>query len=56
MHNGVFDTLEEVIAFYNDGGGAGHGLDVPYQTLAADSLGLSALEEQQLVAFLKVLN
>jgi cytochrome c peroxidase len=56
MHNGVFDTLEEVIAFYNDGGGAGHGLDVPYQTLAPDSLGLSVLEEQQLVTFLKTLN
>jgi cytochrome c peroxidase len=56
MHNGVFDSLDEVIDFYNAGGGAGHGLDVPHQTLAPDSLGLSTLEKNQLRKFLNTLN
>ena len=55
MHNGVFKTLEEVIDFYDVGGGAGMGLDVPFQTLSADSLKLSKLEKSQLVLFLKSL-
>ena len=41
MHNGVYKTLEEVVNFYNVGGGQGMGLYVPYQTLPSDSLGLS---------------
>lgn len=28
MHNGAFNTLEEVVDFYADGGGAGRGMDV----------------------------
>lgn len=56
MHNGVFRTLEEVVEFYNSGGGAGHGLDVPNQTLASDSLGLSATEKKHLISFMKSLN
>ena len=28
MHNGVFTTLEEVLAFYNHGGGVGHGVRI----------------------------
>lgn len=56
MHNGVFNTLEEVIDFYDGGGGAGHKLNVPNQTLAADSLLLTAAEKKQLIAFLKSLN
>src|SRR5262249_2551074 len=32
MHNGVFRTLDEVIDFYDRGGGAGIGLDVQNQT------------------------
>jgi len=56
MHNGIFNTLEEVIDFYDGGGGAGHKLIVPNQTLAADSLQLTATEKKQLLAFLKSLN
>jgi cytochrome c peroxidase len=41
MHNGVFKTLEELIDFYDTGGGAGHKLVVPNQTLSSDSLKLS---------------
>ena len=56
MHNGVYKTLEEVIDFYNKGGGTGMGLKVPNQTLAADRLGLSAKEKKEIVAFIKALN
>jgi cytochrome c peroxidase len=56
MHNGVFNSLEQVIDFYNDGGGLGHGLDVPNQTLSSDSLHLNALEKKQLLAFMKSLD
>lgn len=56
MHNGVYNTLEEVIDFYNKGGGIGLGFDVPNQSLSADSLGLSKVEQQALISFLKTLN
>lgn len=56
MHNGVFRTLDQVVEFYNSGGGAGHGLAVDNQTLSADSLNLSLQEKQQLIAFIRSLN
>jgi cytochrome c peroxidase len=56
MHNGVYKSLEEVIGFYNKGGGAGIGLRVPNQTLAADKLNLSTVEQKQLLAFIKSLD
>ncbi len=56
MHNGVFTTLEEVVDFYEGGGGAGHQLNVPNQTLATDSLHLTALEKRQLISFIRSLN
>jgi cytochrome c peroxidase len=56
MHNGVFKTLEEVVDFYNRGGGAGMGLKVDNQTLAADHLHLTATEKKQLVSFIKSLD
>jgi cytochrome c peroxidase len=56
MHNGVYQTLEQVLDFYNRGGGAGLGLSVPNQTLAADRLDLSKAEQQALIAFIKSLN
>lgn len=55
MHNGVFKTLEEVIDFYNRGGGAGIGAVVSNQTLPADKLNLSRKEQQQIVAFIHTL-
>jgi cytochrome c peroxidase len=55
MHNGAFETLEEVVDFYDHGGGAGSGIDLPNQTLPADSLHLSKEEQRALVAFLKAL-
>lgn len=55
MHNGAFATLEEVIEFYDVGGGRGLGLDVPHQTLPADSLKLSEADRRGLLAFLRAL-
>ncbi|MBK8566529.1 MAG: cytochrome-c peroxidase [Saprospiraceae bacterium] len=55
MHNGAFKTLEEVVDFYNRGGGAGLKLDVPYQTLPFDELKLTKAEQADLVAFMKAL-
>src|SRR5690606_34533926 len=56
MHNGVFSTLEEVIDFYDMGGGAGKKLSVPNQTLASDSLKLTVEEKANLIAFIHSLN
>ena len=55
MHNGVFKTLEEVVSFYNKGGGKGLGYEVENQTLPFDKLNLTVKEEQALVAFMKTL-
>ena len=56
MHNGVFRSLDQVIDFYDRGGGAGHGLDAGDQTLSPDSLGLTAGEREDLRAFLHALD
>ena len=56
MHNGVFKTLEEVVNFYDAGGGVGRGLKISNQTLSADSLKLSKTEKSQLITFIKSLN
>jgi cytochrome c peroxidase len=55
MHNGVFNTLDEVINFYAAGGGAGRGLRVSNQTLSSDSLQLSEGEKKDLIAFIQSL-
>jgi len=55
MHNGVFKTLEEVVNFYNEGGGAGLGFDLPNQTLAPDKLNLTDEEKKRVIAFLNAL-
>lgn len=55
FHNGAYKTLEAVVDFYNHGGGAGLGIEVKNQTLAADSLNLSITEKQALVAFMESL-
>ncbi|MFL9842864.1 cytochrome-c peroxidase [Flavobacterium rhizosphaerae] len=55
FHNGAYKTLEEVIDFYNEGGGAGMGLTVKNQTLAPDKLNLTEKEKKELIAFIKAL-
>lgn len=56
MHNGVYDSLDEVIDFYNRGGGAGIGIQLDNQTLPTDELQLTETEINNLIAFLKTLN
>ena len=55
MHNGVYETLEQVMDFYNKGGGEGMGLHVPHQTLAPDALNLNTGEVNALIAFMNAL-
>lgn len=50
MHNGVFKTVEQVVDFFDKGGGRG------VKRLALKPLGLSPAEKQNLVAFLNSLN
>ncbi|MBI3519934.1 MAG: hypothetical protein HY062_11325 [Bacteroidetes bacterium] len=55
MHNGIYKTLDEVIEFYNKGGGQGLGINIPHQTLPFDSLQLSKKEMLDIKAFLLAL-
>ena len=55
MHNGVFSTLEEVMDFYNEGGGAGWKIAPENQTLPKDKLNLSQKEITDIIAFMKAL-
>lgn len=56
MHNGVYQTLEQVVDFYNRGGGAGIGIHLDNQTLSATKLQLTKPETKAVVAFLKTLD
>ncbi len=51
MHDGAFGTLEEVVAFLNQGGGPN-----PYLSPLLKPLNLSGAEQADLVAFLKSLS
>jgi len=55
MHNGAYETLEEVLDFYHGGGGASIGIDPPNQTLPTDSLDLTTSEKLDIIAFMKTL-
>jgi cytochrome c peroxidase len=55
MHNGVFRTLDEIVDFYNKGGGQSLGIAPPNQTLPFEKLGLTMKEKKNLVAFMKTL-
>lgn len=55
MHNGVFTTLEEVMDFYNEGGGAGLHIAPNNQTLPEDKLNLTRQEIAEIIAFMKAL-
>ncbi|MGA0555446.1 cytochrome-c peroxidase [Larkinella sp. VNQ87] len=55
MHNGAFETLDEVIDFYDKGGAAGLGIELENQTLPADRLNLTKSEKAALKAFLTAL-
>jgi cytochrome c peroxidase len=51
MHNGALETLEEVVTFYNQGGG-----EHPNKSSLMQPLGLSVGEKADLVAFLQALS
>ena len=55
MHNGVYKTLEEVVDFYNKGGGQGLGINLENQTLPFDNLSLTESEKSDIVAFMRTL-
>ena len=57
MHNGVYNTLEEVMEFYNLGGGGGLGFEgMEHQTLPFDELKLTDDELNALIAYVKTLS
>ncbi len=56
MHNGSLHNLNQVIDFYNAGGGSGKGLKLNNQTLSGDSLHLTKNDERYLLAFINSLN
>ena len=55
MHNGAFQTLDEVIDFYAGGGGAAHGFKPATLDDKIRKFELSADERQDMVAFLHAL-
>lgn len=55
MHNGVYERLEEVMEFYNNGGGKGLKIAPPNQTLPFDKLSLTKKEISELIQFMKSL-
>jgi cytochrome c peroxidase len=56
MHNGIYTTLDQVVDFYDAGGGVGAGEKLDNQTLPTDSLHLSPAEKKSLIAFMKSLD
>jgi cytochrome c peroxidase len=55
MHNGAYKTLDDVVEFYNRGGGRGIGVELDGQTLAETPLDLTPVEKKALVAFMQSL-
>lgn len=56
MHNGVFTTLQQVMEFYNKGGGTGLGIKIDNQTLPFNNLKLTKEESNNIIAFIKSLD
>lgn len=55
MHNGIYWKLDQVMEFYNNAGGVGLGINLPNQTLSADSLNLTEKEQADIIAFMESL-
>jgi cytochrome c peroxidase len=55
MHNGVYLTLEDVVDFYDKGGGGGIGVGIPNLTLSPEPLHLTRREKRDVVSFLEAL-
>jgi cytochrome c peroxidase len=56
MHNGAFLSLEDVMQFYNKGGGKGLGFDLQHQTLSSAALDLTVNEISDIIIFMKSLD
>jgi cytochrome c peroxidase len=56
MHNGVYDSLKQVMDFYNNAGAVGLGIKISNQTLPEDSLNLTDKETNDIIAFMKCLD
>ena len=56
MHNGIYNTLEQVMDFYNKGGGTGLGISINNQTLPFDKLNLTHEESVDIIAFINSLS
>ncbi|UFH53535.1 cytochrome-c peroxidase [Spirosoma sp. KNUC1025] len=52
MHNGAYKTLDQVVDFYDRGGGRGIGVHLEGQTLSEKKLNLTTVEKKALVAFM----
>jgi len=48
--------LEQVVDFYNQGGGRGEGLSLDNQTLPEEKLNLTETEKDDIIQFIKSLN
>ncbi len=55
MHNGIYKSLEQVVEFYNKGGGAALSFNLPHQTLPFSNLNLSENEQKAIIAFMETL-
>jgi cytochrome c peroxidase len=55
MHNGAYTNLDQVLNFYNKGGGVGLKFKINNQTLPFDSLGLTKSELKDIKSFLLTL-
>jgi cytochrome c peroxidase len=55
MHNGALATLDEVMTFYNRGGGHALGLNDGVQTLSDRPLHLSKIEMKKVISFIEAL-
>lgn len=55
MHNGAYQTLDQVMEFYNNGGAAGLGIKLANQTLPEEKLHLTENEKKDIIAFMESL-
>lgn len=55
MHNGIYQTLDQLMEFYNNAGAIGLGIDLPNQTLSGEPLLLTEKEKKDVIAFMKSL-
>ena len=55
MHNGIYTNLEDVLKFYELGGGNGIGMQLEFQTLPFDNLKLNEKEKKDIILFMKTL-